>query len=228
MTHCVFLTCKQPSDSSTRSCENGLLRAQEDSSRGYYEIIPDYLYDYDEDFNFDFDAFYTDYIKKNYGVSLRLNNCQISEENECYDAEMERIVLNKFGANFLKTTKKEAQKLYPDYVQSCIDDNHIFGWSDIKARYVNGKNALHNYLSNKLSQYDIIDDIVEVRFVVDKVGQLNDIQIINGSDEMFDHEIIAIFQAMPSWQPAIINGQKVNTRVSLPLVWKRDISVSFE
>ncbi len=54
-------------------------------------------------------------------------------------------------------------------------------------------------------------------FVVEKNGQLSDIQVIQSAGHGFDEEAVRVLKLAPSWQPGAQNGQPVRVRYKLPV-----------
>ena len=90
------------------------------------------------------------------------------------------------------------------------------------AEFIGGNNALTQFLFNNI-QYPIdalrrrAEGLVVVGFVVEKTGQLADIEIISSVDSSLDNEAIRLVKKMPRWRPAEINGEVVRVRFRLPI-----------
>ncbi|MEM9857966.1 MAG: energy transducer TonB [Bacteroidota bacterium] len=64
---------------------------------------------------------------------------------------------------------------------------------------------------------DSIQGDVIVRFTIKKSGEVNNIVIEKPLGDLFDKEAIRLILNMPPWEPASVNEQPVDSRVSVPL-----------
>ena len=58
---------------------------------------------------------------------------------------------------------------------------------------------------------------VVLSFIVDTLGQLTDIQILQEMGEGFGAEAVRVLQSMPPWIHGEINGQRVKVKFLLPI-----------
>ncbi len=63
---------------------------------------------------------------------------------------------------------------------------------------------------------------VFVQFVVDEYGQLTDSKVLKGIGGGCDEEALRVIQEAPEWVPGNTNGQAVNVRMVLPIMFKLD------
>ena len=54
-------------------------------------------------------------------------------------------------------------------------------------------------------------------FIVEKDGSISDPQIIRGSNEQLNAEVIRVLQLMPKWTPGRNNGEAVRSRSQIIL-----------
>lgn len=85
-----------------------------------------------------------------------------------------------------------------------------------------GEVALANYLNeNIIYPQEAIEKRIEgrvyVSFVVDSLGNLNDILILKGVNSLLDEEAVRVIKAMPLWTPATHKGKNVNCNYNLPI-----------
>ncbi len=74
-----------------------------------------------------------------------------------------------------------------------------------------------------------IEGTVIVGFEVHEDGSLQNFEILRGIGGESDEEVIRVMAAGPAWQPGMINGEAVKTRMSLPvrfILKKEDIMTS--
>lgn len=58
-----------------------------------------------------------------------------------------------------------------------------------------------------------------VRFVVGKEGELSNMQFLQTSGEVFEHEVLRVLKKMPRWKPGSQNGEKVQVYFNLPIIF---------
>jgi len=65
-----------------------------------------------------------------------------------------------------------------------------------------------------------IEGKVYIQFIVDKTGEITRIKVVKGIGYGCDEEAVRVMKAAPKWNPAKQRGRPVNSRVTLPLVFK--------
>jgi protein TonB len=90
-----------------------------------------------------------------------------------------------------------------------------------------GKQAAIQFIADRLRypQYEHqigLEGIVYVQFVVDREGNITDIEILRSPSEGFAKEAIRVLQLMPKWNPGRNNGRFVPVYYTLPIRFKLD------
>lgn len=67
---------------------------------------------------------------------------------------------------------------------------------------------------------DGIQGTVQVNFVIDKDGKVRDVEVVKSVDPLLDAEAVKVISASPKWRPARVNGQKVNSSMTLPVEFR--------
>lgn len=67
---------------------------------------------------------------------------------------------------------------------------------------------------------DGIQGTVQVNFVIDKDGKVTDVKVVKSVDPLLDDEAVKVISASPKWRPARVNGQKVNSSITLPVEFR--------
>lgn len=65
-----------------------------------------------------------------------------------------------------------------------------------------------------------IQGTVQVNFVIDKDGKVRDVEVVKSVDPLLDAEAVKVISASPKWRPARVNGQKVNSSMTLPVEFR--------
>ena len=103
----------------------------------------------------------------------------------------------------------------------------IYTKVDVEATFKGGGVAWRNYLlknfkitkvTKKMPQRDsVYRETGIVRFVVKKDGRLADVRLENEVPSVLKDEVLRLIAESPNWEPAILNGKKVNTYLRLPI-----------
>lgn len=56
---------------------------------------------------------------------------------------------------------------------------------------------------------------VQVEFVIDEKGKVQDVNVIKGADPMLEYEAVRIVSGSPDWKPGKVDGRKVKCSMSL-------------
>ncbi len=90
-----------------------------------------------------------------------------------------------------------------------------------------GFDSLYAYLNNSIrypestNQPDTVSGTVNVLFTIDTAGKAKNIVIENSLGEAFDEEAKRLLLSMPLWEPARMNGNAIETKMSLPLTFSK-------
>jgi protein TonB len=87
-----------------------------------------------------------------------------------------------------------------------------------------GQTGLNTYLIQNLrypaeAQRAKIQGKVIVSFVVTSAGKIVDVQVTQSVGGGCDEEAVRVIKGMPDWTPGQKNGQAVNVRTSLPILF---------
>ena len=104
--------------------------------------------------------------------------------------------------------KVEENKVYDVVEQQPTFNGNINSWlaSNLKYPPVAAENG--------------IEGRVIVQFVVGKDGSIHSAQVVRGVDSSLDKEALRVVNSMPKWVPGKQNGQSVNCKFTLPVVFK--------
>lgn len=95
----------------------------------------------------------------------------------------------------------------------------------IQSMPVKGYANLYAYFERELTYpeaaiSDSVQGTVTVHCNIAKDGKLKDIQIENSLGDLFDKEVLRIIENMPAWNPATLNQNPIESKISFPLSFK--------
>ncbi|MBK5722443.1 M56 family metallopeptidase [Dysgonomonas sp. Marseille-P4677] len=103
--------------------------------------------------------------------------------------------------------------------------DHAFVTVEDMPMFPGGESAMHAFISENLkypvaAQTAGIQGRVTVRFIVSKIGEISDVNVIRGVDPALDAEAVRVVKAMPNWTPGKQNGIDVPVYFTLPIVYR--------
>lgn len=101
------------------------------------------------------------------------------------------------------------------------DSNTIYLYPDIEATFPGGNTELQRFISKNINypEAEITDfnGKIYIEFVVERSGKVSNVQIVRGGGLEFDKMATELIRKMPNWNPALINGKPVRSKVRLPI-----------
>lgn len=64
-----------------------------------------------------------------------------------------------------------------------------------------------------------IQGVVEVEFIIEKDGSVTNVRVVRGVDDLLDDEAVRVISVSPKWIPGRIGGNKVRTKITLPVLF---------
>ena len=107
------------------------------------------------------------------------------------------------------------------------DWDKTFTKVEIESEYPGGTSAWQRYL-NKSLRYpqDAIDNEIQgtvvVQFIVDREGNVSDVEAISGASELRD-EAVRVIKKSGKWTPAVQNGRQVKSYKKQPITFRLEI-----
>ena len=98
----------RPDDETRAECLKAIKRARLDARSGMYRM---YVYGRDR-YDAGFARYLEEYMKTRYGIELIVYGPEDRERKKCYSNEMDKIILNTFGAEILADAEREARELF--------------------------------------------------------------------------------------------------------------------
>ena len=107
------------------------------------------------------------------------------------------------------------------------DENKIYVGVEEQPQFPGGERELLKYVRDNLkyptiSQENNIQGTVVIRFVVNKQGEVSNVEVLQnrGADAACEREAIRVVQSMPRWIAGKQNGVPVNVYYTLPIVYR--------
>lgn len=92
--------------------------------------------------------------------------------------------------------------------------NLVYTLAQTMPQYPGGDKALVRYVRDKVgkTQGDMM-----ASFIVEKDGQLSDVQVVGAEDPQTADQIAGVISALPPWQAGVQDGQPVRVQMRVPL-----------
>lgn len=93
---------------------------------------------------------------------------------------------------------------------------------EVPAQFRGGMQAFYEYVGKSLNypkkaRKKKIQGKVVVQFVIDKNGEIIDVEVIKSLHPLLDAEAVRVIQSSPKWIPATHEGKKVKIRMTMPI-----------
>ena len=133
-----------------------------------------------------------------------------SELNE--DFEIEDVEASQETAITIIERPEEDEEAEPD----------IFFSAEVNPSFPGGMAALYKLIGERLNYPEAarnngVTGKVHIRFVINKRGEVENVQIIRGVDPLLDREAIRVIEGLPRWNPGTQRGKPVNVWFSMPI-----------
>jgi len=96
------------------------------------------------------------------------------------------------------------------------DDTKIYNVVQIESAYPGGVESWKRFLIRNFRVPEEASGTVKVRFIVDKEGNVSDVEAVSGP-EALQAEAVRVIKRSGKWTPAIQNGRKVNSYKIQPI-----------
>ena len=170
---------------------------------------------------------YNDYVCGYYEVPAAMRagfkkgarNLQAEDPDEYW--KLVQKVMDKLTA---KKNDAPAASSAPKVITSS-DPNFVYDVADVMPSFPGGQAALMQYLAKNIkypvvAEENGIQGRVICTFVVGKDGSISNVQVMKGVDPSLDKEAVRVVSSMPNWIPGKQNGQSVNVKYTVPVMFK--------
>ncbi len=101
----------------------------------------------------------------------------------------------------------------------------IFVTAEKMPEFKGGDRALLKYIAEhvvypEMAKENDIQGTVFVKFVVNELGKVTDVEILRGIDPLLDKEALKVIKSLPDWKPGFQSGKNVKVRMQVPIKFK--------
>jgi protein TonB len=98
----------------------------------------------------------------------------------------------------------------------------VIKWAEVMPSFVGGEEAMMDYLRKTIkfpaaAREEGITGTVYVKFVVNKSGEVVNVELLRGIGGGCEEVAIKAIRNMPKWNPGMQNGEPVNVQYNLPI-----------
>lgn len=146
-------------------------------------------------------------------------------------ADVESYIIGKLGGK--KQTKEDRGRFIAQYgpnrtiltAASPSKSKRVYEVAEEMPSYPGGKQAIAAYISRAVKYPGpCLDNKTEgrvvCRFTITKEGVVKDIVVTTSVDPLLDKEAVRVLSLMPKWIPARHNGERVDSKYSLPVTFR--------
>jgi len=149
---------------------------------------------------------------------------EVREEEEVPDQkELEDVVIStKTVEGNVKTADVPLEVVEaPSEVGEVVEDK-VFTFAEQPSQFPGGEGELQKFLKKNIKYPPAalrngIEGLVIVQFVVNKEGEISDVQVVKKLGGGTDEEAMRVVKMMPKFTPAKQNGRPVSYRYTLPV-----------
>lgn len=103
--------------------------------------------------------------------------------------------------------------------------NYVWSNPEILPGFPGGNKALKQFINDNLkypkkAQEEKIEGRVILRFNIKTDGSIEDIKVFKSVREDLDKEAVRIVKKMPKWTPGQFNGEIIECKMFLPVIFK--------
>ena len=163
---------------------------------------------------------------KNKGVNVAIKNAQEGPAFWKEYADRMDIILQKATWTLKQPQLPEKTMATPPVKSTVMPASEIkdvtYTIVEQMPEFPGGQMAMMEYLRknikypNQAREFNISGNVM-VKFVVDKEGNVKDVEIVKGIGYGCDEEALRVVKNMPQWKPGYQNGKAVNVYFHLPI-----------
>ena len=113
----------------------------------------------------------------------------------------------------------------PTTASAQTDSEKVYNSCQVMPQFPGGEKAMMEFIATNLKypQQAVKDDVqgmVLVDFVINTEGKATDPKIVRSLSPECDAEVIRVVSLMPAWTPGQQDGETVNVKYTLPVMFK--------
>lgn len=168
-------------------------------------------------------------------------NYQFKPNGSIYDTQNKVSLLSyspeQLDQQLTKSIGKDLSAIQKEADIKVIPENELMTSDELKRKYATtlpdreqpkfpgGMAGLMNYISEHIKYPTIaqewgIEGKVIVMYIVTRDGEVKNIRITQSKDPHLDKEAVRIISNLPKWEPAILNGQFIDSEYVTPVVFR--------
>lgn len=152
---------------------------------------------------------------------------QVSVEIKQVDDEIELDDLDIDIDINLSETEEISDVILPGEAPIEEEVDEILDFTEVQATFKGGMEAWYSYLNKNLRYPSLakrmgIEGTVLVRFVINKDGSVQDVEVLRPLGGGCDEVAMKVIQNSPEWIPGRFKGQVVRSRMVMPIKFKLD------
>ncbi|HET7732297.1 MAG TPA: energy transducer TonB [Paludibacter sp.] len=128
---------------------------------------------------------------------------------------------NTSNGVFILVSKAYARQNTSETVQP-VNEEKVYDVVENMPQFPGGQQALMSYITRNLKypRFAKESGLVIVRFVVNKEGVVDNIEVLRSVSTDLDNEAVRVVGSLPKWIPGTQNGAKVSVYFTLPIKFK--------
>ena len=145
-------------------------------------------------------------------------NFNVMEDIVQYNLSLLKVVANMDHPLMKTSGNEELVREDGVYMQNEVEKRATFRRGDERS-FLEG--WVYRYIKYPDSAVEEgVQGRVSVEFIVEKSGEVTNVNIVNSVDERLDAEVLKVVKASPKWRPATINKEPVRVKTSIPVEFK--------
>ncbi len=123
------------------------------------------------------------------------------------------------------TEEQVIEEIVMDDIEEEVAEDTFIAFPEENASFPGGKTAWGKFLKKnfkypRIAQRQGIEGRVNLKFIVDKEGNISNIEVLRGLGGGCDEEAIRVLQKSPKWNPGRQRGRAVKSPMSIAIVFR--------
>lgn len=150
---------------------------------------------------------------------------QVKKEEVPDQEEMKDVEISTKTQEGVKGAPPDLSDLDKGNAETAGAVEEIFQFVEQRPEFPGGEAAMQKFLAENIrypsvAQRNGLEGLVVLAFVVNRKGEISDIQVLKKLGGGTEEEAIRVVKSMPKWKPGRNNGREVSVRYNLPVRFK--------